>query len=178
MSPTEEAINRPVIDGFCYDLTRLFVPGWYEPMALGQLEAIRKSGLYRARWHAVPEEPVALAAYDTLEQQVRIVPGSYLWGIASSVLGALLVRIVEGSTGIPFMNDFVYGSSLSAPTAGGTHHPILLTQPRLITDPGWVQVEISNTSAAMIAAANLQLVLLCAEPCVVIEEAMELSECI
>lgn len=179
-------IDQPVIDGFCYNLSQLFVPGRYEPMALGQLEALRKSGLFRARWYAVPEEPMILAAYETFEQQVRIVPGSYLWGIISSLLpGAifppavsLLVRIVEGSTGIPLMSDFVDGGNMGIPVPiSFSNHPVLLTQPRLIVDPGWMSVEFTNPNAVPITADMLQIVLLCAEPCVVIEEGLQLSEC-
>jgi hypothetical protein len=47
----------------------------------------------------------------------------------------------------------------------------LLSQPRLIVDPGYVNVEMSNTLP--IDSAQPQLVLLCAEPCVVIEENLE-----
>jgi hypothetical protein len=168
-------VERPVIDGFCLDLTTLFVPGRYIPAALGQLEALRKSGLYRSRWYAVPEEPITIAAYDTFEQQVRIVPGSYLWGITSAgFIPGMLVRIVEGSTGIPFMSDFMWGQNL----AQGTPQVTLLTQPRLIVDPGYVDVEISNPFPLAIPMPGLpeqtpQLVLMCAEPCVVVEENLE-----
>ena len=174
-------VERPAFDGFCYDLNRLFVPCWYEPMALGQLEALRKAGLYRSRWYAVPEDPLTLGGYDTLEQQVRIVPGSYLWGIISSAFNQVQVRIVEGSTGIPFMSDFVDGGALGFNLANfgalpwETAHPVVMTQPRYIVSPGYVQVELANTTGLEITPERLQVILLCAEPCVVVEENMEVE---
>lgn len=174
-------LEQPIVDGFCYDLTQLFVPGWFRAMALGQLEALRKSGLYRARWYVVPEEPTALAAYDTLEQQVHIVPGSYLWGLVAGAVGATfvptMVRITEGSTGIPFMSDFLTGSAMGVSDANGNFFPTLLTQPRLIVAPGWVNVEIANPSGLNLAANQLQIVLFCAEPCAVLEDELQLTEC-
>jgi hypothetical protein len=181
-----QAVERAVIDGFCYSLSTLFVPGWYKPMALGQLEALRKAGGYRSRWYTVPEDGNAsIPAYSAVEQQLRITPGSYLYGyMALTFSGAnlgILVRIVEGATGIALMEDALYGASMSPPFFGipsvsvPNGVPTLLSQPRLIVDPGWVNVELSNPDAA--DGGGGQIILLCAEPCTVLEPGQK-TECI
>jgi hypothetical protein len=190
-----------VVDGFCYDLTTAYLPCRYVPMALGQLEALRKAGQYRARLYPVPEELLApIPPYDTVEQQVRIVPGSYLygWTISARVTGGgvmyydtpinILIRMTEGATGIPLMGDFLYATNMGglvaipAFTPVGAGVPTLMTEPRLIVEPGWINVEITNNSQVAVPGppvvfSGIQIVLYCAEPCQVVEDAWQVSEC-
>jgi hypothetical protein len=176
--------EEAVIDGFSYSLSNIYTPGWYRPMALGQLEALRKAGNYRSRWYTVPEDlDEVLPGFGVIEQQLRIVPGTYLYGymVESISLGnGVLVRITEGATGIALMEDFVYAANLTVPSPpGGSFsfgQPTLMTQPRLIIDPGWVNVEIANPGVPDPVFAFAHIVLLCAEPCTTIEQ-MGSSEC-
>lgn len=163
------AAEGAVIDGFCYSLFRQYSAGWYEPMALGQMEPIRRAGGFRFRSYCVPEDQdVLIPAYDTVEMQVHIVPGSYLWGFLALVDPSLRIKITEGATGIPLSAEFISGFGSIAFTPPGK--PILLSQPRLIVDPGWINVEMANVLAAPSA---VQLILLVAEPCTVIEDSNE-----
>ena len=159
--------EQAVVDGFCYNLQRPMVPSWYEPMALGQLEALRKAGGFRPRWYGVPEESsgFVIPPYNTVEQQVRITPGSWLYGymVTPTALNAL-TKITEGATGIPLSSDFLCTWNIQ----GDQGQFNLLSQARLIVAPGWVNVEIANGGATPIP---YQLVLLCAEPCVVVQDA-------
>lgn len=182
----------PIIDGLSYQLMTPMLPNRYLPAVMGQLETIRKAGAYRSRWYVCPEDSrQVIAGYDTVEQQVRIVPGSWLYGLmfsqaappGSQEPGAyvapsnLTLKLSEGSTGIGFSDDYVGALAF----AGGAvqyrwpGRPYLLSQPRLIVDPGFLNVEISNLLPT--ATGRVQLVLLCAEPCVVIEDSVQSSEC-
>lgn len=155
----------PVVDGFTYSLRRLFDPGWFEPMALGQLEALRKAGAYRPRWYAFPQdwESLSIPAYTTVEQQVRMTPGAYLWGFAGNLPANVYLKVVEGDTGIPLFSDFMSSDSVSV-TFDSYRRPILLTQPRLITGPGWINVEIANSNGFP-PIRDVQLVFFTVEPC-------------
>jgi hypothetical protein len=178
MTQLQQQSQSSVIDGFSYSLYRIYSPFWYEANALGQLEALRKSGRYRSREYCVPEDPNELIqGYDSTEIQVKIVPGSFLfgWRYASYDSGQLgnggqiLVKMVEGGTGIPFSQEFIYAGNMGSQIQFGPNRPgqpILMTQPRLITAPGWISVEFANSSPD---PSTCQLILMCAEPCEVVE---------
>lgn len=178
----------PVIDGLSYQLMTPMLPNRYLPAAMGQLEAIRKAGAYRSRWYVCPEDSrQIIAAYDTVEQQVRIVSGSWLYGLMLSQADPvtlayvppsnLTLRLTEGATGIGFSDDYVCALAFAGSAAQykWPGRPYLLSQPRLIVEPGFLNVEISNLLAT--ATGRVQLVLLCAEPCVVVEDSIQSSEC-
>lgn len=170
-----------VVDGFSYNTMLYWLPNRYGPNALAQLDILRRAANYRARWFVVPDDiDQPVTPYDTLYYQINVAAGSYLWGYQFSSISAtdpddspiattatdLLIEAVDSCTGIPLFQDFASG--------GGCHSdftsrvvPILLTQPRLILEPGLVNVQIANRTANTITC---QLLLHFAEPCKIITE--------
>lgn len=170
-----------VVDGFSYNTQLKYFPYRYFPNALSQLDILRRAANLRARWFVVPDDiDQPVAAYDTLYYQIAMAGGSYLYGYmfasisavdsngapAATTAADILIQVVDSCSGVPLFQDFANGfgnhSDYSARCL-----PILLTQPRLILEPGLVNVEISNRTANTITC---QLLLLTAEPCKIIEE--------
>jgi hypothetical protein len=182
-------MRNDIVDGFQYNL---FLENWterYYPLALAQLEPFRRARGYRPRWYTVPDKDVFLSvpAYATVEEQVRIAPGSILWGLSICVMqtigmvemdpsSVLAVQITEGATGLPLFSDFTSAGQLFTQVGLGLpvdQPPVLLSQPRIIVEPGYVNVEIANITA--LGISNAQLLLFCMEPAVALEEC--LTEC-
>lgn len=163
---------RPKVDGFSYNVNNLLVPNRFFPFAIGQLDLLRRARNFRARWWVVPPRLGDLIpAFDTFQYQCDVANGSRLYGlmfsaIAPSTINDWAVSIVDSCTGVPLFNDFAVAQTIAGSFATG-NVPVLLTQPRLILDPGLVSVEIANRSANDRAC---QLLLMFAEPCEVIEE--------
>lgn len=175
--------TSPLMDGFLYNPSlRFATPYDYYPTALGGLEILRRTALYRPRWYVIPDtinQPIA--AYDTLEYQVHVQAGSYLWGYQFTQLEVvrgtytivtgddMLVQVTDACTGIPLFSDFVIDFGLLVPSGNAQGRPIpnLLSAPRLILEPGLINVEIANRDSA---AITCQLLLLTAEPCTVMGE--------
>ena len=150
-----------VVDGFTLNLQWPNCSRW-AGFALHQLDALRRSTLYRFHVFTAPEDATAtVAQYDTLQNQVRIPPGSWLWAITfAGAFGAnaYSVRISEQGTGqLLWSNFFVPG--------GAFPHgmQILLTEPRVIITPGIVNVEITATPESN-SFVQAQLALWCAVP--------------
>ena len=177
----EPIILDQVVDGFSYNTSLLYLPNRYWANALAQLDILRRASNFRARWFVIPDDiDQPIQPYDTLYFQIQVAPGSYLWGYQFSSLSAtapggggtattaadILIQAVDSCSGIPLFQDFANG--------GGCHSnftarcvPILLTQPRLILDPGLVNVQLSNRTANTISC---QLLMHFAVPCRVITE--------
>jgi hypothetical protein len=178
-----------VVDGFSYNTNLLYLPNRYWPNALAQLDILRRANNLRARWFVIPDDiDQPIQAYDTLYFQIQVEPGSYFFGYQFATIKALdpsgspvgttesdiLLQAVDSCPGIPLFQDFANG--------GGCHSnfsarclPILLTQPRLVLEPGLVNIQVSNRTANTIYC---QWLLHFAEPCRVIteeERAKELS---
>lgn len=164
---------KPIVDGFMYNTSLLLLANRFGPMALGEMEIVRRAHNLRPRWWCIPDdfgEPIA--PYDTFQFQVDVAPGSYLFGMMFCVItpGALvtdmLISVTDSCTGIPLFNDFVNCGGVSS-NFNSKMLPVLLTKPRLILEPGLVNVEIANRTNAN---RNCQLLLMFAEPCRVFEE--------
>lgn len=172
---------KQVVDGFTYNTMLQYLPVRYFPDALAQLDILRRAANFRARWWVVPDDlDQPIAPYDTLYYQVSVAPGSYFWGYNFAVISAtdpdgdptevaatdMLVQAVDSCTGIPLFMDFAIGAGLHTDYSARCL-PILLTQPRLILEPGLVNVEISNRTENTITC---QLLMHFAETCKVITE--------
>jgi hypothetical protein len=178
----EETVTlAQVVDGFTYNTQLLYLADRYFPNALAQLDILRRAANYRPRWFCVPvdiDEPIV--GYDTLYYQIEMAADSYVWGYsfasisATSPAGApisttaadLLIQAVDVCSGIPLFQDFANGAGNHSNFTSRAN-PIILTAPRLILDPGLVNVEISNRTANSI---NCQWLIHVAEPCRVITE--------
>ena len=179
--PEQTVTLAQVVDGFTYNTQLLYLPNRYFPNALAQLDILRRAANYRPRWFCVPDDiDQPIQPYDTLYYQIEMAANSYLWGYSFASISAvppgggsiattaadLLIQAVDSCTGVPLFQDFANG--------GGNHSnfssralPIILTQPKLILNPGLVNVEISNRTPNTITC---QLLLHFAERCRIITE--------
>ena len=166
-----------IIDAFTLNPAIRFRPGYYMASALGSMDVLRRANTYRPKWYVIPDdEHATIPAYQTLEYQLRVTPRSYVWGMILNQYDATFVpqaatdvwcRITDTCNGIPLFSDFVSGHGFQANQATPTDQrnamlPYLLTQPRLILEPGLLAVELANTAAT---AIRPQLILFTAEPC-------------
>lgn len=187
MQRQEPRLVKAVIDGFSYNCNNLPLANRYWPNALAQLDVLRRAANYRARWWVVPDpQNNPIAPYDTLYYQLNVSGGTYLWGYVFNSISAtdangspvattasdLCVQAVDSCTGIPLFMDFANGNGCNTSGASG-NVPILLTQPRLILDPGLVNIQIANRTGNSI---NCQWLLLFAEPCLIIDESVRQKE--
>ena len=168
---------QAVIDAFTLNPAIRYRPGYYIAHALASLDILRRANTYRPRWYILPDdENATIPAYQTLEYQLRVTPRSYVWGLICNQYNAgfgainavdVWLQITDSCSGIGFFSDFIQGRAFQSLQATVTDQrnamlPHLLTQPRLILEPGLLAVELANTSAA---AIRPQLVLFTAEPC-------------
>lgn len=187
-----EEIRRNIVDGFLYDL--FFRPSTerYYEMAVAQMEVWRRAKSYRPRWHTVPDadQVFDIPAYETVEEQVRVVPGTWVWGMSLCCLDPgtltavdpstrIAVKVMEGGTGVYFTWDYISGYQMwmkrpyANPAQAFPHRVCPLSQPRLCLEPGFINVEMANISTGNLV--KCQLVLFCLEPCIVLQE--DYSEC-
>ena len=172
---------KQVVDGFSYNTSFLWLQNRYFPNALAQLDVLRRASNYRTRWWCIPDDiDQPIQPYDTLYFQCEVSSGSYLWGYHFSSVSAvnpaggpaettaadILIQVVDACTGIPLFQDFANGGAAHS-NFTARMLPILLTQPRLILEPGLVNVELSNRTKNTI---NCQLLLHFAESCKLIDE--------
>jgi len=179
--PEKTVTLAQVVDGFTYNTQLLYLADRYFPNALAQLDILRRAANYRPRWYCVPDDiDQPINPYDTLYYQIEVAANSYCWGYSFASISAndpngdpaettasdLLIQAVDACTGVPLFQDFASG--------GGNHSnftaravPIVLSQPRLILNPGLVNVEIANKTPNTITC---QLLLHFAVPCRIITE--------
>ena len=172
---------KQVVDGFSYNTMLIWQQPRYFPNCLAQLDVLRRAANYRPRWWVVPDDiDQPIQPYDTLYFQIEVSAGSYLWGYSFTTVSALnpsgapvattasdiLIQAVDACTGIPLFQDFSCGGGNSS-NFNARMLPILLSQPRLILEPGLVNVELSNRTANTITC---QLLLHFAESCKLINE--------
>ncbi len=171
-----------IIDGFTLNPSIRYRPGWYTPSALGSLDVLRRANTYRPKWYIIPDdEHATIPAYQTLEYQFRVTPRSYVWGFILNQFSAAFapvaatdvwLQITDTCNGIPLFLDFASGHGFQTNQATPTDQrnamlPYLLTQPRLILEPGLLNVELANTAAV---AIRPQLLIFTAEPCEVYKQ--------
>ncbi len=172
---------KQVVDAFSYNTMLIWQHERFFPNCLAQLDVLRRAVNYRTRWWVIPDDiDQPIQPYDTLYFQIEVSGGSYLWGYNFCSIKALdpagaptettaadiLIQVVDSCTGIPLFQDFANGGGVHA-NFNSRMVPILLTQPRLILDPGLVNVEISNRTGNQITC---QLLLHFAESCKLIDE--------
>jgi hypothetical protein len=170
IQPQSEA---PIVDGLCYDLTiGPTLPQLYKPMAMGQLEKVRKAQGLRPKWYAVPEQNgvIEVPSLGYYRAQIQVEPGSYLIGILPTndvftTITGFELKLWEGETGIQFFHNFVEMSAFIDAVPPTPDSPaIYLPEPRLILHPGWIGVEIANMFGGGAVPGVEWFMLLVAEP--------------
>lgn len=174
------ALNHPM-DGFLFNPSIRYWPEQYMAGALAQMDTLRRANTYRPRAYAIPDDfNQPIPAYGTLEYQIKVAGGSYLWGMQFRQYSAayaeqaptnIVVQVTEACTGIAVSQEFYWPTGISEFSAapgllGGIPMPFVLPQPRLFVSPGDINVELSNLAAAQ---QLCQLTLYFAEPCEVVE---------
>lgn len=168
----------PILDGFTFN-TRIVHYHSYYQNALSGLETIRRANGMRCRMHGVPDAQFSpIPPYESVEEQIRVLPGSYLWGWSfyteqetppNTMSPVNSIRIVDSCTELPildrpalctlFANTTVAGQTQF--TNGQNTGVILLPRPYLVAAPGLLNVEVTNASSF---SCTCQLLLMFAEP--------------
>ncbi len=171
-----------VVDGFSYNTMLLWLYNRFFPNALAQLDVLRRAVNYRTRWWVIPDDiDQPIQPYDTLYFQCEVSSGSYLWGGGFSSVSAttpagaptettasdILIQVVDSCTGIPLFQDFANAGGFHSNFSARMLPQFILSQPRLILEPGLVNVEISNRTPNTI---HCQLLIHFAESCKLINE--------
>ena len=178
---------------------RPYLPYRYFMLQLQRMETLRRAasqGTYRMRQFVTPLSTAGVTntgstqpgvgwsgvwsggtvpALGTSKQQVRITPGSYIWaltfcdfemsanalGIAVGAITDFNVTLADHDTGMEFFSGSVSG--------GLSNFPLLqlLDEPRPVLGSGQIDITLVNR---INAARTPQLVISCAEPCVVATE--------
>lgn len=172
-------------DGFLLNPYIFYLPYYYQSAALIQSETIRKANQLRDKLWLVPDSSgQTVAAYDTLIQQIQMMPGSWLYGMRFITWAAgaevapanFSIQITDACTGQPLWMEYVEARAASQFRAAFNSRlgaqPYLMLEPRLIMTPGLVNVEICNRATT---PQTFQLALLVKEPCMVIQDAQALS---
>lgn len=174
---------KDIVDGFVESASQLYQPINYRANALAQMEVLRRATAYRNRQYVVPRNTVLVRAFNQVEQALSLQPGCYVWGLTFTIFtpeidpGTLYVQITDACTEVPFFSDYALASCLAATAASSTNrtvrNPVLLSQPRLVAEPGKLDVEIYNSNAVDV---DCQLVILVAEPAIAPQEMMRYLE--
>ena len=166
--------ESPIVDGFVHSASLLYLSTTYRASVMQQMDVLRRARSYRCRWFNIPDnlnEPIL--AFSQVEQQIHVRPGSYWWATSGSAPGhlngdagletQLFVKITDSCTEVPFESDYTYAISLYAPSQAraNARNPMLSSQPRLVGEPGLLNVEIYNKFDIDLF---FQLVLFVAEP--------------
>ena len=180
-----------IVDGFLDNLTTKYLPDRATPYQLGQLDGVRRANNLRMYSWVLPERVQdAIAARGQFEQEIRVIPNSYLFAIgfwefetpgeeSEALVGAgvapdhFSLQITDQSAGDEIASEFI-SSRLFWPSTGEprTRMPYcLLDQPRIVAGSGLLSVRIANTDSL---PHFCQLVLYFVEPC---ESVDQRSQC-
>lgn len=162
-------LERPVVDGFLNSASQLYLPTSYRASALVSMEVLRRANGFRTRWFLSPldiQDPIP--AYSQVEQQIGVEAGSYLWGLSFSapfaeIAGAssyITIQITDSCTEVPLFSDYAKGVQFEPVTGAAQRNPVLI-MPKLISAPGFLDIEIYNAANV---AIRCQLAILVAEP--------------
>jgi len=154
-------------DAFTQTTTLRLLPTQYRAHQLAQMETLRLAGAYKARYYNAPDPLVEpIAPFSQVETQIRAVPGTCVWGISCfSSAGSnnlVKVQVTDSVTEIPLFSDYIQMALMNQQS--GIRFPLLIAQPRVLVEPGQINVEVYNDTADNV---TVQWVLYCAEPVLV-----------
>jgi hypothetical protein len=169
-----------ICDGFTYNPQLRANSENYDIVALGQLELLRRTKGFIPKLYAVPDfTDGAIPNFQTIQQQISVTPGSWLWAV-TAISGAaeipqdnqFFVTIRDDDTGDSLFNyQFIanqtirpFSTDATSPASGAAFNvQKKLTQPRLISGRGILDVQISATNN--FSAVPYQVILCVAQPC-------------
>ncbi len=177
----QQPVKQTPVDGWLYNPKLLYAPLRYLPLALEGLMPFR-THRYSHRWFTAPIDPtIAIPAGETVDTQLRIVPGSVIVGARFCTLGdpaggaapsPSLIRylIKDSNTQKGFVDGqsrYVNCNSL-VPTGGSGAAFSLFPKPYHVSssgdnDGGGV-ISVSLTNSSVDTDVKCQLVLWVAEP--------------
>jgi hypothetical protein len=188
---TQQVVKQPdVVSGFLLNTGLRGTSYRYDCKAVEQIKSVSGANLYKPKWVVVPDDlNMPIPGYDTYEYQARVEPGSILWGIQFTqfqvaiqqplfvpiqATGAL-IQVTDACTGIELFSEFAVGAGFSFfnnlnYARNWCVVPHVLTEKRIILEPGLLNVEIANRTTVVIYC---QLILFFSEPCLLIEETRE-----
>jgi hypothetical protein len=140
------AMDYPIIDGFTLK-TNLRCNLTFRSMAIQQYESLRRSRAFRTKAWCIPADSsvAAIPAFDSLEYQVYMKPGSAIWGYTFTGFGNNNLidsfQITESCTNVPLFSEFV--TKQPEDNAQQQYLSCLLIVPA----PGLLNVEIATTQA-------------------------------
>lgn len=154
-----------IFDAFTLSMSLPLLSTSYRVHAQAQMEVLRRARGYRfAAWSAPSmAEPTAatatpaktVPAYSQIEEQWSIPAGSYLWGWSFVALSGeapnFYIQLTDACTETALFSDYVNGA-IFTPGSSPVRGPSLLTNARLISDPGKVNVEIYNNTSVDVNA--------------------------
>lgn len=162
-----------IADGFTMNAALKYLPYRYFPLALGQLDELRKRhGEYRARWITVPQDVnTVIGPFGEFTTTQRVNNGSVLFGFNFCVVGMGSVSDFEVVVGEICTETQWFDQSIDAtglrPTpaaAGGTDLFPVIVEPQVLRGSPQPQLKVVITNKSS-AARSCQLLLHLAEPC-------------
>lgn len=162
-------LEKPLVDGFLYSASQYYLPTSYRAAALLNMEVLRRAVGFRTRWFLSPvdlQDPIP--AYSQNEYQLGIEAGSYIWGMTFSApfgeianaASYITVQVTDSCTETPLFSDYTKGAQLQPATGPAQHNPVIIA-PRLISAPGFLDIELYNAANVGI---RCQLAILVSEP--------------
>lgn len=178
-APAVITVERDIVDGFTMSASQLLVPTSYRALILGQMDVLRRASAMRPRHYVAPlQTDIPIPAYGQVEYQISVMPGSYVYGLSFAIKESqtdfaqyVHIQLTDIYTEMPFFADYARAinfitdpgaaAAVGYPT-GTWRAPFLFAQPRIICDPGNIEVEMYNSSDT---ALYCQLCIFVAEPC-------------
>ncbi len=161
-----------IVDGFSYDQKLLPVLYHFRTQAVAQMAVLRQANGFQMQWLVAPDDDRrSLPAYQTIEFQQSVTPGSWIWGFNVTAIAAgantpvnLSISIEDEGSGQKWFSDFLRGNEFALQRIAGDtgQAPGLLPQPFPILDPGRLNIVFANNTTV---AINVQLVLNIARFC-------------
>ncbi len=171
-------------DGWIYNATiRPELPYDYRGVALRRMRALRLS-TYKP--YTNNTRLFTMAPFTNVQTQIRMFPGTYLWGywlsltptIVDDVVGTvsphnIYVKVTDNATGIGPFADWVSDqdlgvfpalSDVTGASANTVNFPQLMIEPYVVTDPSLFTIEFSNNGRST-ETTRVQLQFLGCVPC-------------
>jgi len=154
-------------DSFTLSLSQLISPVQYRAHAIAQMEVLRRANGYQFAAFSSPTRDIkTIPAYSQIEEQWSMTPGSFIWGWNFSVSTAMAgpgnfhVLLTDACTETALFSDYAAVGNIAGASTG-PRWPFILANPRLISDPGKVNVEIYNNFGSVVTC---QFVAFVAQP--------------